>query len=110
MTDIVMTALRERLARERARREATADLPARLATLAGRLRTAYVRNRSSPRNGMRRPVTTVIFASAAFCPGRKARRPDRGQKLVESLRGRGDVRMTTDEVIALMRGPTADEA
>jgi hypothetical protein len=33
-----------------------------------------------------------------------------GQKLVEGLRGRGNLRMTTDEVIALMRGPTADEA
>ena len=33
----------------------------------------------------------------------------RGQKLVESLLGRGDFRMTTDEVVALMRGPAADE-
>ncbi len=33
----------------------------------------------------------------------------RGQKLVESLRGRGDFRMTTDEVVALMRGPVADQ-
>jgi len=32
----------------------------------------------------------------------------RGQKLVESLRGRGDFQMTTDDVVALMRGPTAD--
>ncbi len=36
-------------------------------------------------------------------------RKTRGQKLVESLRGRGDFKMTTDEVIALMRGPSADE-
>ncbi len=33
----------------------------------------------------------------------------RGQKLVERLRGRGDYKMSTDEVVALMRGPSADE-
>jgi hypothetical protein len=38
-----------------------------------------------------------------------AGRGTRGQKLVESLRARGDFKMTTDEVIALMRGPPADE-
>ncbi|MCP4303591.1 MAG: AbrB/MazE/SpoVT family DNA-binding domain-containing protein [bacterium] len=27
----------------------------------------------------------------------------RGEKIVQALRGRGDVRMTTDEIIALMR-------
>jgi len=37
------------------------------------------------------------------------RRRTRGQKLVESLRGRGDFKMTTDEIIALMRGPSADQ-
>jgi AbrB family looped-hinge helix DNA binding protein len=36
-------------------------------------------------------------------------RKTRGQKLVEGLRARGDFKMTTDEVIALMRGPAADE-
>jgi AbrB family looped-hinge helix DNA binding protein len=36
-------------------------------------------------------------------------RPTRGQKLVEDLRGRGDFKMTTDEIVALMRGPSADE-
>jgi AbrB family looped-hinge helix DNA binding protein len=36
-------------------------------------------------------------------------RRTRGQKLVESLRGRGDYKMTTDEIVALMRGPSADE-
>jgi AbrB family looped-hinge helix DNA binding protein len=40
---------------------------------------------------------------------RGASRKTRGQKLVESLRGRGNFGMTTDEVIALMRGPPADE-
>jgi len=38
-----------------------------------------------------------------------SRRKTRGQKLVEQLRGGGDFKMTTDEVIALMRGPRADE-
>ena len=36
-------------------------------------------------------------------------RRSRGQKLVESLRAGGDFKMTTDEIIALMRGPSADE-
>ncbi len=36
-------------------------------------------------------------------------RKTRGQKLVERLRGGGDFRMSTDEVVALMRGPSADE-
>jgi AbrB family looped-hinge helix DNA binding protein len=39
----------------------------------------------------------------------RAGRRTRGQKLVERLRGRGDFKMTTDEVVALMRGPPADE-
>lgn len=38
-----------------------------------------------------------------------AGRRTRGQKLVEGLRAQGDFKMTTDEVIALMRGPAADE-
>ena len=29
----------------------------------------------------------------------------RGQQLVERLRGRGDISMTTDEIMALTRGP-----
>lgn len=41
MTEAVTVALRERLARERARRDTAADLPARLAALSGRLRAAY---------------------------------------------------------------------
>ena len=36
-------------------------------------------------------------------------RQTRGQKLIESLRGRGDFKMTTDEIVALMRGPLADD-
>ncbi|MGD0106043.1 MAG: AbrB/MazE/SpoVT family DNA-binding domain-containing protein [Rhodopila sp.] len=38
-----------------------------------------------------------------------AGRRTRGQKLVKSLRGLGDFKMTTDEVVALMRGPPVDE-
>jgi antitoxin VapB len=41
MTDAVTVALRERLARERARRATDADLPARLAALSSQLRAAY---------------------------------------------------------------------
>jgi len=37
-----------------------------------------------------------------------APRKTRGQKLVERLRGQGDFKMTTDEILALMRGPPAD--
>jgi antitoxin VapB len=41
MTDAVTVALRERLARERARRQIAATLPARLDILSQRLRDAY---------------------------------------------------------------------
>ena len=40
---------------------------------------------------------------------RTGSRKTRGQKLVESLRGAGNFKMSTDEIIALMRGPPADE-
>jgi len=36
------------------------------------------------------------------------RRRTRGQMLVGRLRGRGDFKMTTDEIVALMRGPSGD--
>ena len=36
-------------------------------------------------------------------------RQTRGQKLVEGLLGQGDFKMSTDEIVALMRGPRADE-
>ena len=36
-------------------------------------------------------------------------RRTRGQRLVESLRGCGDFKMSTDEIVTLMRGPAADE-
>jgi antitoxin VapB len=41
ITRVVTNALRERLDREQARREAAGDLPARLAALSERLRRAY---------------------------------------------------------------------
>jgi antitoxin VapB len=41
MTEAITTALRERLARERARRETAATLPARLTSLSCQLRVAY---------------------------------------------------------------------
>jgi len=34
----------------------------------------------------------------------RGRTPDEGQRLVEGLRGRGDFKMTTDEIVTLMRG------
>lgn len=37
------------------------------------------------------------------------RRPTRGEALVESLRGRGGFKMTTDEIVAMMRGPSPAE-
>jgi AbrB family looped-hinge helix DNA binding protein len=37
----------------------------------------------------------------------QARQQTRGQNLVETLRGAGDFRMTTDEIVAQMRGPRA---
>lgn len=41
MTEAVIVALRERLAREQARREAAADLPSRIAAFSRRIRDAY---------------------------------------------------------------------
>ena len=41
ITDAITIALRERLARERARHEAAVDLPARIAAFSRRIRDAY---------------------------------------------------------------------
>ncbi|MEJ0069482.1 MAG: hypothetical protein WDO24_12985 [Pseudomonadota bacterium] len=38
-----------------------------------------------------------------------ARRKTRGQKLVARLRGKGKFKISTDEILALMRGPPPDE-
>ncbi len=40
---------------------------------------------------------------------RSGARQSRGEKLVARLRGAGDFKMTTDEILALMRGLPADE-
>ena len=55
MTEAVTTALRERLAREHARRETAASLPSRLTNLCAELRTAYDT----------RPVSAKEWADAA---------------------------------------------
>jgi AbrB family looped-hinge helix DNA binding protein len=33
-----------------------------------------------------------------------AKRPDRGERIIRHLRGRGGVKMSTDEIMALTRG------
>ena len=48
---------------------------------------------------------TVRLVKATADGGRRTR----GQKLVAGLRGRGDFKMTTDEIVGLMRGPSAEE-
>jgi bifunctional DNA-binding transcriptional regulator/antitoxin component of YhaV-PrlF toxin-antitoxin module len=51
----------------------------------------------------------IVGSEVRLFKAKKApRRKTRGQKLVERLWGRADVKMTTDEIIALMRGPPAD--
>jgi len=52
------------------------------------------------------PDTEVEFElSGNVARLRKARRPSgRGRRIVQRLRGRGDVRLTTDEIMALTRG------
>ncbi len=47
----------------------------------------------------------VRLVKATLGSGRRTR----GQTLVEGLRGGGDFKMTTDEIVALMRGRPADE-
>ncbi len=50
--------------------------------------------------------TEVAFERAddAVLIRKVAGAPSRGEKLVQQLRGRGDVAMTTDEIMALTRG------
>ncbi len=56
------------------------------------------------------PNTDVEFAYDGrgevrlYAPRRKAKKKSRGQMLVEHMRGKGDIRMTTDEIMTLMRG------
>lgn len=57
-----------------------------------------------------RPHTDVEFACdrdgtvRIFRTRAAGKRKSRGQQLVEHMRGRGDIRMTTDEIMALTRG------
>ena len=59
------------------------------------------------------PGTDVVFeldgSTVRLVKVTEGGRQTRGQKLVEGLRGRGDFKMSTDEIVALMRGPAADE-
>jgi len=64
------------------------------------------------------PGTDVLFefqdgslrlVKARRAAGSGSARKTRGEKLVERLRGAGDFGMSTDEIVALMRGPRADE-
>jgi AbrB family looped-hinge helix DNA binding protein len=56
------------------------------------------------------PNTEVEFAYdengtvRLFRAARKSKRKSRGEELIERMRGRGDVKMTTEEIMALMRG------
>ena len=59
------------------------------------------------------PGTDVAFEVAAgevrlVKAAKGASRKTRGQKLVDRLRGGGDFKMSTDEILALMRGLPAD--
>lgn len=52
------------------------------------------------------PGTQVEFEATTdgILVRRSASEPSAGTRLVERLRGKGDVRMTTDEIMALTRG------
>ena len=51
------------------------------------------------------PNTEVAFEIAGNAARiKKVRRGGRGEKLVSHLKGRGTVRMSTDEILALTRG------
>ena len=56
------------------------------------------------------PNTEVEFAYDAngtvrlFRATKKSKAKTRGEKLIEHMRGRGDIKMTTDQIMALTRG------
>jgi AbrB family looped-hinge helix DNA binding protein len=54
------------------------------------------------------PNTEVEFAydgkTVLISPASHKKRLSRGEQLVAHMRGRGDVKMTTDEIMALTRG------
>ena len=53
------------------------------------------------------PNTEVEFEydgrTVRIVKARKSKSPSRGRALVERLKGRGDIKMTTDEIMALTR-------
>lgn len=54
------------------------------------------------------PNTEVEFeldgGTVRIVRAKTSKRPSRGERLIEHLTGRGDVAMTTDEIMALTRG------
>jgi AbrB family looped-hinge helix DNA binding protein len=56
------------------------------------------------------PHTEVEFAYEAngtvriFRAAKKGKRKSRGEEAIERMRGRGDIKMTTEEIMALTRG------
>lgn len=60
-----------------------------------------------------RPHTEVRFAydgnAVTVSPVRGRGAARQGGDFVDRMRGRGDVPMTTDEIMALMRGPLPDD-
>jgi AbrB family looped-hinge helix DNA binding protein len=54
------------------------------------------------------PNTEVEFEldgkAVRIRPARRKTMPTRGERLVAHMRGRGDIRMSTDEIMALTRG------
>ena len=54
------------------------------------------------------PHTEVEFdydgVAVRIRPARRTKRPSRGTRIAERLAGKGDVTMTTDEIMALTRG------
>jgi AbrB family looped-hinge helix DNA binding protein len=53
------------------------------------------------------PNTEVEFdydgKTVSLRPARRKTRPGRGDRLINHMRGRGDVKMSTDEILALTR-------
>jgi AbrB family looped-hinge helix DNA binding protein len=46
----------------------------------------------------------IIGKGVRITRARHKKRPGRGESLVARMRGRGDIKMTTDEIMALTRG------
>lgn len=50
-----------------------------------------------------RPGRDGVRIVRARGKGKSTRKPERGQLLVERLRGKGDIPLSTDQILALMR-------